>query len=376
MIVISVLGMKEIMVILGATDDIVVYATDYYRALLFGLPFMGLSLVYFHQLNAQGEIRIAMQAMIISTTINIALDYVAIYVLELGVAGAAYATAISQVIWYGYMHIKALKNKEILTTYHPVTLAISIKKLWVMMGGIGFGTFVRHLGMSVALILINSLAGDYGSSIHITAFGATQRIIRLFIAPIAAINTSLKPIIGQNYGQGAYDRIKEALTLAFKYSLGGIGVILLLVMILLRNGLGSAFGIEPTQMETFTWVLLSTSALFPLYGVHHLTVSYFMSLGKGRQAVMINLLKQVIILIPLVLILPPQYVGGLWSVHCYSTCRYLKYGYCGLDASKRFEKSSCVIIYLYHDVTIAILKKKIALEYAQRCMIKVCVYQK
>ncbi len=134
-----------------------------------------------------------------------------------------------------------------------------------------------------------------------------MRIIRLMISPIAALSTAMKPIIGQNYGFGKFRRVRSSLKYSFTASIF-IGGILLVFLILLGEKLGLLFGIEPGQMDIFVKILMLTSLLFPLYGIQHLTVSYFTSLGKAKEALLLNLFKQVIFLIPLLFILP-QFIG-------------------------------------------------------------------
>jgi putative MATE family efflux protein len=311
LIALTVFNLEPIITVLGATEDIHGYAMDYYRAILVGFPFMSLSLVYFHQLNAQGEMRIAMRAMFLSISINILLDYLAIFVFDLGISGAGWATAVSQIIWYGYMHIKSLGDKNIHTVVQPFAIRIN-KKSAKSIVTLGFSSFVRQIGVSVALIIINTLAGRYGSSLHIAAFGATQRIIRLLIAPIAALSMAMKPIVGQNYGFGEYRRVRNSLGYAFRAAFL-LGTFLLVLLFLLREPLGRLFGIADEQMDVFVKILLLTSCVFPLYGVQHLAVSYFTSLGKPKQALLLNLLKQVIFLIPMIYILPLRWgIYGLF----------------------------------------------------------------
>lgn len=309
-ICLTVFNIEPIMTVLGATEDIHGYAVDYYRAILIGFPFMALSLVYFHQLNAQGEMRIAMRAMILSTLMNILLDYLAIFVFDIGISGAGWATAVSQIIWYGYMHIYSLGDKNILTVVQPAAIRLNPESAKSIVA-LGFSSFVRQIGVSIALIIINTLAGRYGSSLHITAFGATQRIIRLFIAPIAALSMAMKPILGQNYGYGEYRRVKDSLGYAFRAAFL-LGTLLLVILFLVREPLGRLFGIAEEQMNVFVKILLLTSCLLPLYGVQHLAVSYFTSLGKPKQALLLNLLKQVIFLIPMIFILP--LLGGIYGL--------------------------------------------------------------
>lgn len=293
---------KPIIGLTGAPGEILPYGISYYRAMLPGVPFMCLSLVYFHQLNAQGEMRVVMKGMMASTVLNIILDYIAIFILEWGISGAGYATALSQMVWFFYMHFLSLGNKEIYTVAHPFSFPHRFALIREM-AAIGFSAFVRQFGVSLGLILINNQAGRYGSAVHISAFGASLRIMRLFIAPIAAISIAVKPIVGQNFGMGAFDRVRETLERAFK-SCAILGLILLALMISLRQALGRLFGMDSQSMDIFIRILLITSILFPLIGIQHIIVSYFLSLGRAGEALFLNLLKQVIFLIPLIYILP------------------------------------------------------------------------
>ncbi len=312
LILFSFINMDMIMQLLGATSSIGGFAKSYYRALMPGLPFMSVSLVYFHQLNAQGEAKLAMKAMAVSTLLNIILDYAAIYQLNMGVAGAAYATVLSQIAWYGYMHAYSIRDVHILTINNPIRLTIKVDKLKEIIL-LGFGSFIRQVGVSIAMILINIKAGEYGSETYIAAFGATQRIFRLMIAPIAAVSMAFKPIAGQNYGFKSFERVKEAVVISMRWNFG-LGLVLLSVIVMFRVPFAYLFGMGAEAIPVFVSVLMMTTFLFPLYGVHHLAVAYFTALGKPKQAIGLNLLKQVVVLIPLIYVLP-RYFGimGLFA---------------------------------------------------------------
>lgn len=312
LIIMSTINLDGLMSLLGSTTSILGYAKEYYGALLWGLPFMSVSLVYFHQLNAQGAAKQAMKAMALSTFMNIILDYLAIYVLNMGVAGAAYATVASQILWYSYMHFHALRDAHIITVKRSVSLKLHTDKL-VEIAALGFSSFIRQIGVSVAMILINTMASQYGTSTHIAAFGATQRIFRLMIAPVSAISLAFKPIVGQNFGFKEFERVRVTVRTSLRWSFG-IGLALLLGIVLLRDAFGVMFGMSHAEQEIFNGVLLLTTCLFPLYGVHHLAVAYFTAIGKPKQALGLNVLKQVLLLIPLVLILPRLFgVLGLFA---------------------------------------------------------------
>lgn len=308
----SLVSMEGLMRLLGATAAIEPFAESYYRAILWGLPFMGLSLVYFHQLNAQGEIRAAMEAMAVSTLLNAILDYVAIFRLGWGVAGAAYATAFSQMAWYAFMHLHANRNPRILTVAFSVTLRIDRRRLGEIVL-LGLSSFVRQIGVAAAMIVINAMASRYGSGVYIAAFGASQRIFKLMIAPIVAIGTAFKPIAGQNYGFRAFGRVKSIVYHGL-WSSGVLGFALLSFVLLFRNALGSLFGMGIEEMPVFTRVLILTSCLLPLYGIHHIAVSYFTALGKPKEAIVLNLMKQMVFLVPLLFVLP-EFLGvyGLFA---------------------------------------------------------------
>jgi len=171
--------------------------------------------------------------------------------------------------------------------------------------------FIRQVGVSISLILINSMLSAY-DVIYLSSFGATQRIIRLIISPIAAISTAFKPIVGQNFGKGHLLRVGKSIDYSIKATLK-IGCILFLVIFALRQPLGLLFGISPSEISVFEKVLMLTCALLPIYGVQHLAVAYFTALGMAKEAIYLNLQKQVIILIPLVIILPKIFgVYGLF----------------------------------------------------------------
>jgi len=295
---------------LGAVEEIFVYAKHYYLSLLPGLPFMVWSLVYFHHLNAQGRIKTAMKAMMLSAGLNIILDIVFVYWFKWGVIGAGVATSIAQAYWFLHMHIHALRNQEIITLKMPFVLIVD-KYYARLIITIGLSAFIRQIGITISLILINKLASSY-DVIYVASFGATQRILRLVISPIAAVSTAFKPIVGQNYGKGQMFRVQKSI----KYSIMAtlvLGSILILIVILIREPLGRTFGIGSHDMNIFIRVLLLTSCLLPIYGVHHLAVAYFTALGMAKQAISLNIIKQIILLIPMVIILPKLFgVYGLF----------------------------------------------------------------
>lgn len=290
----------QVLSVIGATGISLTYGVEYLRILVWAIPAMALSIVYYHQLNAQGETKIAVRSMVISTSINVILDYFLIFKIDMGVAGAAYATVIAQLFWYAYMHVVSVRDASIYTVRSPLGIPID-KRLTLEMIAIGLSSFIRQVGVALALFIINAIIGNYGS-IYVAAFGATQRILRLFIAPIAAVSIALKPIIGQNYGKIQMQRVKRSIKLGIIVTLI-LGVILFLILILLRFNFAILFGFETNDIELFVKILLYTVLMLPLYGVHQVTSIYFVAIGKYKESISIIMLKQFILLIPLVFLL-------------------------------------------------------------------------
>lgn len=282
---------------LGATETTRGLALSYFRVIALGVPLMGWAIVYFHQLNAQGQTDIAVKAMVVSTVLNIGLDYLMIFPLGKGVAGAAWATVISQGVWLLMMHRDARRTPGVWSAMLSRHARIDFR-LVGRMAAIGAGNFIRQVGVSLALILINQLASRSGS-LYIASFGAVQRVLRLMIAPIAAVASALKPIVGQNIAMAMGGRVRQAVVRSLQYS-GISGLFLLLVAGLFGRSVGSAFGIAEADLEIFRRILLLTTVMLPLIGVHKIATGYFMATGEARYAIGINLVKEFGFLIPLV----------------------------------------------------------------------------
>lgn len=306
----TLINVQAAMRLLGARGALTGFAAEYYKAMIPGIFFTGLSLIYFYQLNAQGEIRIATRAMALSTLVNIVLDYIAIYLLDMGVAGAGYATSIAQIVWFFSMHIGANSKSYLVKSWLPFSLKLDFSLVKEIIT-LGLGSFIRQVGVGAALILINSVAGSYGGEIHIACFGAAQRIIRLGITPVAAVSTAFKTIAGQNFGAGNYRRVKEVVKKSFIVTII-LGVAATALIIAARGFLGGLFGIPAEHMEIFTTILIITSCVLSFYGIFHIAVAYFTASGQPKQAIVLNILKQFVILVPLIFILPYRF--GLYGV--------------------------------------------------------------
>ena len=313
-LLVSYVFSENIALFFGADEDNLLYAKEYFQALAFGFPFFAISIIYYHILNAQGEMRSASRAIVVTTLLNIVLDYGAIYVLNLGVAGAAYATVIAQAICSLWLYIYALRSHEVLSVALPKFAGGSLPRIKVIVY-VGMGSFVRQLGIVFSLALINRAAAFYGNYVYVASFGAAIRILRLFLSPIAAVSLAFKPIAGHSFGHKAYDRLKEAVNKTFIQNILQ-GSVLLALLLAFRQPLGGLFGIEGDNTAIFSHILLIIAVSFPVVGLHHTTTAYFVAIGRPNPAITLNVLKQFLLLIPLVYVLPRQFgiYGVFWAM--------------------------------------------------------------
>lgn len=296
----------------GADSENIRYATDYLEVLSFGFPFFALSIIYYHILNAQGEMRSASKAIVTTTLLNILLDYVAIYRLKMGVAGAAYATVIAQMICSLWLYTFSVRTKHVLGVVVPKFGKGGFRQLKAL-SYLGMGSFVRQMGIVISLALINKVSSQYGNYLYVASFGAAIRVMRLFLSPIAAIGMAFKPIAGHSFGHHNYGRLAEAVKKASLQTMFQ-GTVLFILLIAFREPLGALFGIADGEgMAIFSRIMLIIAFSFPFIGLHHIATSYFVAIGKPRPSVVLNIMKQFLLLVPLVIILPRYF--GVFAIY-------------------------------------------------------------
>ena len=286
----------------GASEAILPYARDFMRIILFGSIFQNISFGMNNFIRAEGNPKIAMFTMLIGAILNIILD--AIFVLNFGwgVQGAALATIISQAVsavWVLYyflgkksmlkIHIKNLKLQW------PIITQIAI---------IGSAPFAMQMVASVLSIIINNSLKLYGGDVAIAGMGIINSIAMLILMPIFGINQGVQPIIGFNYGAKKFDRVKHALKLAVIAATIVVTIGFIITQLFTRQII-SIFSKNEMHLVEFSVHALRVFLLFlPIIGFQIVGASYFQAVGKPKQAMLLSLSRQVILLIPAILILP------------------------------------------------------------------------
>ena len=295
----------------GAGPETVDYANDYLNIILFGSLFnmMGFSLN--NLIRSEGNANIAMYSMLISAGLNLVLDPIFIFVLDMGVKGAAWATIISQFVLMIWV-LRHFLSKRSVIKLKPSNFKPE-KDIILYIVTIGFAPFSMQMAASLVQVTFNMQLVKYGGDLAVGAMGIIISVAMLIIMSIVAINMAIQPIIGFNYGAGKLKRVKETLMLAMKYatfvSIGGF-----LLVELFPHSIIRLFNSQSDELLNIsTRGLRIFLAVLPIIGFQIIVSNYFQSIGKAGIATFLSMLRQVIVLIPVLLIVP-GYLGltGVW----------------------------------------------------------------
>jgi putative MATE family efflux protein len=305
------LTLEPILVLFGATFDILGYADDYMRIILYGFIFQMIAFSLTNTVRTEGRPMLAMIAMLLSAVANIVLDYIFIAICEWGVQGAALATILGQFAGLALLLPYYLSGKSVLRVrarYFIPKVQLSLKIL-----SIGVASCVATLGMSISMIFLNRALGTYGGTAAITSLGAINSLYTLFIMPIMGLQQGVQPIIGYNYGAKQMSRVYQALKLGLMVAvIFSIAVFVLMEVFpetFIHLFLEAGSSTEPMAVAGLRIFIL----MLPVLCVNLMGVAFFQSIAQGATSMVLSLLRQLIFLIPAVLILP-QFLGltGVW----------------------------------------------------------------
>ena len=303
-LVVLVLGrlfMEPLLNLLGATEALRESTRDYLSVIILGAPFLALAMTSNNLLRAEGKAKVSMTVMLIGAVTNIVLDPIFIFVFKLGVAGAAWATIIGQFLSFLYAaRFFFLRKADVQVELSDGRLEGSVVREILLLG---FPTFIRQSGQSIVSILVNNLLGHYGGDLYISAFGVVNRLIMFLMMPLFGTVQGFQPIAGFNYGARKFDRVKKVLgvTIMVATIYTTTGFALLFSMPRLFAGI---FTSDPGLLNSATHVLRFLVAAFPLVGFQIVGSTYFLVVGKSLPSLILNLSRQFLFLIPLLLMLP------------------------------------------------------------------------
>ena len=300
-IIISMVFLHPILNLLGATDSILPYAATYAGIYIVSCIFNVFNVTMNNIVTSEGAAKTTMCALLTGAVLNIALDPLFIYVFDLGVAGAAIATAISQVVSTCVYLTYIFRKKSVFhfrvkdCTYTKETMSEIFK--------IGIPTLVFQILTSVSISLINNAAGDYGDS-AIAGMGVVTRLISMGSLSVFGFIKGFQPIAGYSYGAKKFDRLREAIKTSILWSTV-FCVIFGVILALFPTAIVSQFTKGDAEMIRIGAASLRANGIsIMLFGFYTVYSSLFLALGKGREGFILGACRQGICFIPVILLLP------------------------------------------------------------------------
>lgn len=285
----------------GASKNTILYASEYISIYLVGTIFVQLALGLNAYISAQGFAKTAMLSVLIGAIINIILDPIFIFGLNMGVRGAALATIISQAasaVWV----VRFLVSDQSIIRIRRKYMKLN-KSIVLLIASIGVSPFIMQSTESLVSITLNSGLQKYGGDLYVGTMSILMSVLQLVIVPVQGFSQGAQPIMSYNYGAGNYDRVigtfKRLLAICLSGSLlmGGFAV--------LKPGMFARIFTKDAALIALTEKVMPIYFLgITVFGIQMACQGMFLSLGQAKVSLFIALLRKIILLVPLALILP------------------------------------------------------------------------
>ena len=314
--VIGLYWLDPILYAFGASDETIVYAHEYMEIILLGNIITHIYYGLNSMLRSIGHPRISMYATILAVSLNVVLDPIFIFVLDMGVRGAALATIISQIVSVIVEMIIFLNPKEVIHFHRGIWRLrrdITMRAL-----GIGLAPFLMHMASCFVVIVLNNQLKRYGGDMAIATFGMTNRFMFFFTMIVMGIQQGMQPIVGYNYGANLKDRMLRAFKLSVFCATCVMGVLWLFgvawpegfIRLFTHDEMLIAQSVAPARIMLCVMFAIG----FPM-----ITGNFYTSIGMAPKAIFLSLTRQLLFLIPLIICLPLlfEYIGwtailGVW----------------------------------------------------------------
>ena len=308
----GLLWLDDILRIFGASETVLPFGRAYLRIIVLGTIFQMISFGLNAPVRGEGNPRIAMLTMLISVMLNAFLAPIFIFGLHWGMQGAALATVISQAVSAVWVLAFFLSGRSLLKLHlRPLRPDWRLCRDIVVMGS---PPFAMQIAASVMQSILNHQLRKYGQDLAISVMGILYAVFMMVVMPVFGINQGAQPIMGYNYGARRFDRVKRALVTAIlaasTLTVLGFAVAMLfptqVIRLFNRN--------DEALLALGTHAMRISMVMLPLIGFQVVSASYFQAVGKPREALLLMLSRQVLLLIPAVIILPRFFgLDGVWA---------------------------------------------------------------
>lgn len=308
--IVFMIFLDPILYFFGASENTIGYAKDYMVIILLGNiithMYLGLNAV----MRSAGMPKKAMYATIFTVIINAILDPLFIYVLDWGIKGAAIATIIAQTLALGWI-VKIFSNRNLVIHFKKGIYKLK-KRIVKDVISIGMAPFFMNTAACLIVILINQGLQRHGGDLAIGAYGIVNRVSFVFVMIVLGLNQGMQPIVGFNYGAKQFIRVKEALKLTILYATAIMTLGFLLAEIFPRQ-IVMIFTTDEELIQQAIKGMRIVFACFPIVGFQIVTGNFFQSVGMAGKSVFMSLTRQLLFLLPGLLIFPHFFQdNGIW----------------------------------------------------------------
>lgn len=309
-VIVGILFIDKILYLFGASEHTISYARDYIGVIFLGTPFNLIAFCLNSAIRAEGNPKLAAKTMIVGCILNVILDPMFIFVFGLGIKGAAIATVLCQIIisiWVLSYFLRKkssveLKKSNIKMDFKIVKVIISV----------GLAPFLMEMATGLIHVISNNALKVYGGDFAIGAMTCVTSIYLLFMMPVFGLSQGMQTIIAYNYGAKQYDRSKKALILAIITAIFILTTGFILIKVFPEFFI-SIFNKDKSLIDLAKKGININLFAMPIVSIAIIGPVYFQSIGKVKQSMFLTLLRQFIILVPLILTLP-RILGldGVW----------------------------------------------------------------
>ena len=307
---VALIFIDPILYFFGASENTLPYAKEYMKIILYGNIITHLYFGLNAAMRSSGHPKKAMALTIFTVVFNAILDPIFIFVLDMGIAGAAWATVIAQTV---AMTVVLRHFSDRSRAFHfekgIVRLDMRVAKDSL---AIGLGPFLMNTAACLVTLFINQQLREYSGDLGIGAYGICNRLIFMFIMICMGLNQGMQPIAGYNYGARQYSRVKEVFWKTAKLAMCVTTLCFIIGMFFPRAAAG-IFTSDDALLDLSSQGMRLMTLVFPIVGFQMIATNFFQSLGMVRKSVILSLSRQILFLLPLLYTLP-QYLGakGVW----------------------------------------------------------------
>ena len=306
----ALIFIDPILYFFGASENTLPYAKEYITIILIGNV---ITHVYFGlnaAMRSSGFPKKAMALTIFTVVFNTLLDPIFIFVFDMGIAGAAWATVIAQTVAM-IIVLKHFSDKERAFHFEKGIFKLDMRVAKDSLA-IGMGPFLMNAAACLVTLFINQQLRDYSGDLGIGAYGICNRLIFMFIMICMGLNQGMQPIAGYNYGAKQYSRVKEVFWMTAKLGTVVTCICFIIGMFFPRVAVG-IFTHDEALMEMASHGLRILVLGFPIVGFQLIGTNFFQCLGMVKKSVILSLSRQILFLLPLLYALPLWHgASGVW----------------------------------------------------------------